>query len=100
MKIGKAIKELKEGGVITRENWKPHTYLDLEVGKCPENSGKVEDYIKGISINLFNISTNIDTEIELPKIILVDVTEDLVCNYTFTIEDILAEDWYLITETI
>lgn len=100
MKIGKAINALKEGGIISRENWKLHIYLKLEIGKCPENSGRVKDEINGISINLFDISTNKDTEIVLPEIILVDVLEDIVCNYTFTIEDILAENWYLVTEII
>ncbi len=97
MKIGKAINALKEKKYIYREQWNTGCILKLEIGKCPENNGKVDNFIDGIPISLFNISTNKTNPFTvLPKIIGVNFNTETESIYTFCDEDILAEDWKII----
>lgn len=99
--FGKAIKALKKGKKISRVMDGGGCYYKLFPGKCPENSGYVEDFINGISINLYDISTNIDKTIIEPEILaFLEGDEELnipdeVHQALFSIEDILAEDWYV-----
>ena len=99
MKIGKAITALKNGESISRSSWEQDRFiLEICSGVCPENSGKVQDFIEGVSINLFNISTSENTDIMMPDIILVDNYLKINSTYQLSTEDILAEDWFKIKQ--
>ena len=96
MKIGKAINALKNKQRVTREIWEHQIELFIVPGICPENSGRVEEYIFGISINLFDISTSTNLKVKMPEIYVNHNIEDVVAQYIFSIEDILAEDWIIV----
>lgn len=95
--FGEAIEALKQKEKITREGWNgKNMYIFLKAGKCPENSGRVTDYINGVSINLFNISTSEDLTVINPVLCMKTAQDTVIEGWLASQTDILAEDWYII----
>lgn len=95
--FGEAIEALKQKKAVAREGWNgKNMCIFLKAGRCPENSGRVEDKVNGVSINLFNISTSEDLTVVNPVLCMKTAQDTVVVGWLASQTDILAEDWCIV----